>query len=217
MFQETIGPNAYATLGLGESPVSDNAPANATTAYFNWQAWQQAYPNLSNYLKTHPRVRRDVAAKIIRSRVHTRATAIATPQLNTTSLSGLGDDGSTLNLDFSNGYAGATDLTSGYAVGAPIDTSSSGFDWNTIFNPTTINTLLSQAGNIAKLELTPGGSYQVINPNGQSVTYTGTGQPTSTAFNLPGISSMSSSSGTLLLLGGGVLLAIVVMSMGKSN
>jgi hypothetical protein len=72
-----------------------------------------------------------------------------------------------------------------------------------------LNSVIAQAGNIAKLVLTPGGSYSVYNPlTGQTISYQGTGQ--ASTVGIPGLSSLSGTD--ILLLAGGVIL---IMMMGS--
>ena len=81
-----------------------------------------------------------------------------------------------------------------------------GFDTGSLFN-----TLLSDANSIAKIVLTPGGSYTSVDPRtGQQISYQGTGQPSS-AVGIPGFGT-SLNSNWLLLAGAGL---VVVLLMSK--
>ena len=81
-----------------------------------------------------------------------------------------------------------------------------------------LNSVLSDANNIAKIVLTPGGSYSITNPlTGAVTTYQGTGQPSALPLNLGSAfgTSLGSLSGILPILLIGVAAFFVIGAMEK--
>ena len=137
------------------------------------------------------------------------------------SLRGLGqDDGSSVDLFSSyNPVTGTGSVYNNNLEPLPPDLSASsanlyaGSSSSNASLTNLLSTLTTQAGNIAKLVLTPGGSYTMTNPlTGQTITYQGTGQATTgLPLSIPGITSPLTS-GDIIIAGGLVLLVILMGS-----
>ena len=228
-----IGPQPGATLGMGQivSAISNVVPIVG-------QITSPTPPVRTKHPILRKQIGRDIRRDALRHYVRVHRGSVVSPtsvQASANGVSGLGDD----TVDFSSYFSdpGSTsylpvtpvitstpgliqvgsntydpsnpnnilDLTGGDVSGGAV--SATGTDLTSV-----LNSIISQAGNISKLVLTPGGSYTSYNPTtGQTVTYQGTGT-TPTGLSIPGLTSTTISPTMLLLLGGGVLL---IMMMGK--
>jgi hypothetical protein len=194
----TIGPNAYANLGLGDGTSDPTVDSDPTRQQL--KTWIGEHPKLQTWVKKHPRVRKRLVRHALR---------------------GLGQDPgtdtATISFPWETGSP-SVNPTGGYVVDTagnvfnpsnPLNSLSTGggFDFSSL-----INTLITQGGNIAKMELTPGGSYTSFNPQtGAYTSYQGTGTPSSlTSFGVPGSATLMSS--PIVLLGIAAVVVVIIAS-----
>jgi hypothetical protein len=192
---------------INSTGTSTTGATNITVA--DLENWVAQHPGIQEFYKRHPRLRRRTVTRIVNQGLGQIPGYDMPIEVTTTT-----DSGTTVPIG---------------TITPPITSvdSGGGFNWN-VATPI-ITAGLNDAMSIAKMVLTPGGSYSVYNPQtGQMVNYQGTGAAT-TSYNpmtgafsssgtpasplmFPGLSTSSNTGMVPLLLISGIIIIVIAAS-----
>jgi hypothetical protein len=192
---------------INSTGTSTTGATNITVA--DLQRWVAQHPKIQEFYRRHPRLRRRTVTRIVNQGLGQIPGYDMPVEVTTTT-----DSGTTVPIGTIGPFTNA-------------DSGGGGFNWN-VATPI-ITAGFNDAMSIAKMVLTPGGSYSVYNPQtGQMVNYQGTGaattsyNPATGAFSssgtpaspltFPGLSTLSSTGMMPLLLIGGIIIIVIAAS-----